>query len=147
MSSNDINSTKIRIDYSRNDQYIYPEPYKLSFGQKVGRFFGRAMNVLGPIGAAVSAIALPGIGIPIAAGLYGLTRASQMGLASSYAKQQAAIASTPMPNNIQMPGFFVPSGDAGEHATEFIAPRSLEPNIGDTIILREQSRRAAEVNF
>ncbi len=133
----------LRVDYGRADKYIYPEAPKLSFMQKLGRGLGKFMSFAGPIGAAVSAIALPGIGIPIAAGLYGLTRLSQDQLAKSQMRDQIKMQGQPQPVNIQLPGLFDKGPmQAGEVATDFIAPRSMDPEIGQVILQRNQSHQS-----
>lgn len=130
----------LRVDYARADQYIYPDAPKLSFMQKLGRGLGKFISFAGPIGAAVSAIALPGIGIPIAAGLYGLTKVSQDQLAKSQIRDQIKMSGQPQPVNIQLPGLFEQGPmQAGQAATDFIAPRSMEPEIGRVVVNRNQS--------
>lgn len=133
----------VRVDFSRADKYIYPEAPKTTFFQKLGRGLGKFMNFAGPIGAAVTAIALPGIGLPIAAGIYGMTRFSQDQLAKSDMKRQIDVASQPQPTNIQMPGFFEQGPlQAGGAATNFMAPSSMEPSIGRVIIERGNAAQA-----
>lgn len=143
-----VNATKVRIDYSRVNQYVMPEYPKQSFWQKLGQGFGRAVSFSGKMAAAVLPFALPGIGLPLAAGSYGVSQLADLGLQSSSMKRRAEIASTPQPNNIGLPGLFgTATGDQGEVATEFIAPHSLAPDIGDVIIRREQTRSEAEARL
>lgn len=143
-----MNPSMVRVDYSRADRYIYPEPPKLTFWQKLGRGLGKFMSFAGPIGAAVTAIALPGIGLPIAAGLYGLGRFSQDQLYKANVKDQIAAASQPQPVNISLPGLFeVAPLQAGDAATEFIAPSSLEPRISDVVIERNAAQQQEIHNF
>lgn len=136
-----IAAANLRIDFTRSDKYIYPEPPKLSFWQKLGRGVAQGMSFLGPIGAAVSAVALPGIGLPIAAGLFGLTKLSQDSLYRSNVKDQIAMQSQQQPGAIALPGLFDTTPQAaGESATEFMAPQSMAPNITDVIINRDAAR-------
>ena len=98
------------------------------------------MSWAGPIGAAVTASALPGAGLPIAAGIYGMSRFSQDKVAQSYQKDQIAMANQPQPQNITMPGFFAATPpDAGSVTTDFIAPRSFDANISDVIMNRNDT--------
>ncbi|MBX7149081.1 hypothetical protein K1X76_08335 [bacterium] len=130
----------LRMDYSRADKYVYPEPPKLTFWQKLGRGVGKFMSWAGPIGAAVTAVALPGVGLPLAAGIYGLSRYSQDKVAQSYQKDQIAMANQPMPQNITMPGLFASTPpSAGSITTDFIAPRSFDANISDVIMNRNET--------
>lgn len=142
-----INSGMVRIDYSRADRYVYPAPPKLTFMQKLGRGLGRFMSFAGPIGAAVTAIALPGIGLPIAAGIYGLGNVAQHETNKAYAKDAAALAAQPQPGPLSLPGLFQPSADAGGLATDFIAPSSLQPDISNVIINRNSAQESELQNF
>lgn len=139
--------TNLRVDYSRADQYIYPDAPQLTFFQKLGRGVGKFMTFAGPIGAAVTAIALPGIGLPIAAGLYGLGRLSQDQLYKAQIKDQITMANQPQPTNIQLPGLFENSLDAGAVATNFMAPSSMTPGINDVVIRRNNAHQEAITQF
>ena len=139
------NINLVRIDYSRWDKYIYPEPPKLTFWQKLGRGLGKFMSFAGPVGAAVSAIALPGIGLPIAAGLYGLTQVSRDQLYRAQVKDQIGQANQPQPTNVTLPGLFEMPNHAGALATDFIAPAPLVPSINDVVIDRNSAQQE-EIN-
>ncbi len=129
-----IQQSMLRVDYARADKYIYPEAPKQSFMQKLGRGLGKFMNFAGPIGAAVTAIALPGIGLPIAAGIYGMTRFSQDQMAKSDMKRSIDVANQPQPQNINLTGLFEQMPiQAGEKATSFMAPSGMEPSINQVI--------------
>lgn len=139
---------KLRVDYGRADQYVRPEVPKLSFGQKLGRFFAKGVSVLGPIGAAVTAVALPGIGLPIAAGLFGASRFAQDSLYRAQIRDQVRMQSVAPPQQVSMPGLFeVAPLNAGAAATDFIAPSSLEPTISDVVINRNAAHQAEIQNF
>lgn len=138
----------LRVDYSRADQYIRPEPPKLTFWQKLGRGVGKFMSFAGPIGAAAAAIALPGIGLPIAAGLYGLTRVSQDQLYKAQVKDQIAQSAQAQPTSISMPGLFETGGfQPGQVSTDFMAPERLEPAIGNMVIDRNAAHQEAVMHF
>jgi len=138
---------RLRIDYGRADKYIYPEPPKLTFWQKLGRGLGRALSVAGPIGAAVTAVALPGIGLPIAAGIYGLSNVAADQTNRALINDQIKASAQPQPTNVGLPGLFDTAQSPGLGATDFIAPSHLEPQIGDVMVNREMSRSEAEEDF
>lgn len=143
-----MSPTKMRLDYSRADRYVYPEPPKLSFWQKLGRGMGKFMTFAGPVGAAVTAIALPGIGLPIAAGLYGLGRLSQDQLYKAQMKDQIAMANQPQVTSITLPGLFERGPlDAGAQATDFMIQSSLEPQAQDVVIQRNAAQQEAINRF
>ena len=139
----------LRIDVSRADRYLYPEAPKLSFGQKIGRAFGKAVSFLGPIGAAVTAVALPGIGIPLAMGMYGASKLSGDMVNRSYSKEQIALQSQQQKMQgmqITTPGLFEqPSGPQID--ADFIAPPQFQTGIQSAIINREQARGSAVQSF
>lgn len=146
--SQNIGAGFLRVDYSRADLYIQPEPRKLNFFQKLGRFTGKTMSFFGPIGAAVAAVALPGIGLPIAAGIYGLSRFSQDQLYRSSVKDQIAMAHQPQPQNVQLPGLFETAPiQAGQAATDFIVPNDMEPKLEGVIIQRQGAQQAELQSF
>ena len=142
-----VNSGMVRIDYSNVAKYAYPEPPKLTFWQKLGRGVGRFVSWAGPIGAAVTAIALPGIGLPIAAGIYGLSGVASHEINKAYAKDSVAQAAQAKPGPLSLPGFFQPSMDAGSAATDFIAPSSMQPDISNVIINRNNAQETELQNF
>lgn len=135
---------RLRIDYGRADRYIYPEPPKLTFFQKLGRTLGRAASVFGPIGAAVTAVALPGIGLPIAAGVYGLSQVAADQTNRALVNDQIKASAQPQPTNVGFPGLYDIHQSPGLGATDFIAPSHLEPQIGEVLENREGSRFEAE---
>lgn len=139
----------MRLDMSRADKYLYPEAPKLGFFQKLGRTLGKAVSFLAPIAGAVAAVALPGIGLPIAAGCYGLGKVSGDMVRGSYAKEQGKIAEQQqMMGSIRpsTPGLFE-QDDVGSATTNFMAPSEFAPQINQTIINRDGSRGGALENF
>lgn len=143
-----VNPGMVRIDYSRADKYVYPEPPKLTFWQKLGRGLGRAVSFAGPIGAMVSAVTLGPLGIPVAAGLFGLSNLARDETTKAYAKDSVAqAAAQPKPGPLMMPGLFQNSFDAGAAATDFIAPTPLQPDISRTIIQRNDAQLAELQSF
>ncbi len=138
----------LRIDYGTAYNYIGPEAPKKTFWQKLGTGLAKFMSFAGPIGAAVTAVALPGIGLPIAAGLYGLTRFSNDKLYQSQIKDNIEMSSQPQPTSVQFPGLFDTNPlSAGQQATEFMAPSSYDAQIGDVIIQRDSAHQEAVTNF
>ena len=139
MSINPSSTGMIRIDSSRNAEYLYAERPKLNFFQKVGRFMGKAMKFLGPIGAAVTAVALPGVGLPIAAGLYGLSNVA--GHLTDKAESKDAMKMNEWmadkgKQQIMLPGLFEQSTQA-DIQTSFITPQEMQPQVTMTIVDRE----------
>ncbi len=133
------------------NEYLKPEVKNLSFGQKVGRFFGKALSILGPIGAAVTAVAVPGIGIPIAAGLYGLSnvagKMTQTAEANDAAAAQASYKQqTSMP--VSVPGLFEQASQA-QINTDFMIPSHMNNQASITITNREmaQTQNVQSFNF
>jgi hypothetical protein len=132
---------RLRVDYSTADTYLRPQPPKLTFFQKLGRGLLGGLSFLTKIGGPVASLALPGIGLPIAAGAYGISRLSDDLLAKARLKDQIAMASQPQPTSMQFPGLFDTSPlKAGDAATDFIAPKSLEPQIGNVLINRNRAQ-------
>lgn len=135
--------SKLRVDYSRADQYIYPEAPKLSFFQKLGRGVLKGLSFLGPIGGAIGGMFAPaGIGIPVAMGGYGVGKLSSDLLANSNRKiaMQNADYYANMPKGMVMSGLFEAQQTEGEMATSFIAPPELHPQISDVIIKRNNTQ-------
>lgn len=137
----------VRIDYSRADKYLYPEPRKLTFWQKLGRGLGKFVSFAGPIGAAVSAVTLGPLGIPVAAGLFGLTQASRDQLYRSQMKDQVALANQPQPGSLPviLPGLFEMPHQAGAMVTDFMVPPSMVPSVNDVVVDRNAAQQA-EIN-
>lgn len=134
-------SGMIRIDTSRMNEYLRPDKPKLSFFQKLGRGIGKAFSFLGPIGAAVSAIAIPGAGIPIAAGLYGLSNVSGRLTAQAEAKDAARANqaySEASKKPVMLPGLFEQASQA-QIQTDFMVPSSLQSQTQAVIGNREAS--------
>lgn len=138
-----LDPSMLRVDSSNYDRYAIPEPKKVGFFKKLGRTMGKVLSFTAPIGAAVTAIALPGVGLPIAAGLYGLGQFSRDQVIRSQAKEQAELANQPANLPITMPGFFGEAMGAGDAATNFIAPQSLENYISPVIINRQGAQQDA----
>ena len=142
MSLQNINFSPLRLDYSRSDKYIYPDPPQLTFMQKLGRGLGKFVSWAGPIGAAVTAIALPGIGLPIAGGIYGLTKVARDQLAKSQTRDQIAMANQ-QGTAVTLPGLFETSFQAGDEATSFMAPSSFHSDISQVVIERSSAHQEA----
>ncbi len=129
----------IRLDTSRMNEYLYTEQPKLSFWQKLGRGVGKALSFLGPIGAAVTAIAVPGVGIPIAAGLYGLSNVAGSLTAKAEAKdiaQMQAYQSETAKLPVAVPGLFEQASQV-DIQLDFMTPKAFEAETNLTIINRE----------
>lgn len=138
---NSIPPSMLRIDTSRSTEYVYEKP-KLSFFQKLGRGIGKALSFLGPIGAAVTAVAVPGFGIPLAAGIYGASKIAGDVTANALAKDSAraqALNQDVANMQITMPGLF-DEASAADIKTDFIAPSEFNAGITSTIVNRETMR-------
>lgn len=134
----------LRMDVSRLQEYLNPEYYKpkLSFWQKVGRVFGKAFSFLGKIGASVVAAAVPGIGIPIAAGLYGLSNVAGKLTANAEAKDAAnwsAEYKRVSQNPVIIPGIFDLASTVPIES-KFQTPQKYVPQASHTIFSREQAQ-------
>src|SRR3989338_942151 len=133
-----ITPSRLRVDYSTARNYIQQDNYKPK-----SHFFSKMFSFLGPIGAAVTAVALPGIGLPIAAGLFGLSSASRDHLVRSQQKEAILAQQSQQgkgSQQIQMPGLFETTPmSAGDAATDFIAPKSMESDISQVLVNREMS--------
>jgi hypothetical protein len=134
-----LTASMLRIDTSRTSEYLYADKPKLSFFQKLGRGFGKAVSFLGPIGAAVTAIAVPGVGIPIAAGIYGMSQIAGDMTSNALAKDAAKMSeyNSQMANSqVSLPGLFE-GQSASEMTTDFIAPSQYGPGISQALINRQ----------
>lgn len=147
----------MRLDTSRADRYLYAEAPKLTFMQKLGRTVGKLVSFAAPIAGAVASF-IPGIGLPIAAGCFGVGKFSGDMVRSSYAKQQNQIAEqqSQMANTVATtPGLFENQLDTGAAATQFITappqqfetPPSLQGPALQTVIIRDGMRGEAVANF
>ena len=137
----------LRIDYARSGQYLYPEAPDLTFGQKLKRSVSKAMSFLGPVGSVLAAALIPGAGVPIAAGLYGLTNVSNNYLSKEQNLDAIAMQSQ-MPKSVSVPGLFSATPQSqGELATDFMAPSQMQPQIETTIIQRSQAQEEMLRNF
>ncbi len=139
----------VRVDMSRADEYLRPDAPQLSFGQKLGRFMGKAVSFAGPIGAAVTAVAIPGAGLPIAAGIYGASNVS--GYAVSKAEQRDAqqvqlSAQQNAGRPMATPGLFE-SATTGESVTQFVVPQNLQTPVNQTVQMRQQNTQSAVEGF
>ncbi|HLD45599.1 MAG TPA: hypothetical protein VJC18_09195 [bacterium] len=139
----------IRLDTSRMNEYLYADKPKLNFMQKLGRGFGKALSFLGPIGAAVTAIAVPGIGLPIAAGIYGLSSAAGTLTQRAQAKDayemqtyQQQVSQLP----VMTPGLFEQAPATGAQ-TDFIVPTELKEQTELTILNRESAQNGSVEGF
>lgn len=134
-----LTTSMLRIDTSRTSEYLYADKPKLSFFQKLGRGIGKAVSFLGPIGAAVTAIAVPGVGIPIAAGIYGMSKIAGDVTNNALAKDASKMSeyNAQMANSqVTLPGLFE-GQSANEMTTDFIAPSQYGPGISQALINRQ----------
>lgn len=137
-----IGPSMLRIDSSRASQYLYADKPKLNFFQKLGRGVGKALSFLGPIGAAVTAVAVPGIGVPLAAGIYGASRVAGDVTANALNKDASEMAEYNAElagKQFGMLGFMEPSADPGQIKTDFIAPSEFGPSIERSLDLRSSA--------
>src|SRR3989338_4581213 len=112
-----ITPSRLRVDYSTAGNYIQQDNYKPK-----SHFFSKMFSFLGPIGAAVTAVALPGIGLPIAAGIYGLSNVAADQTNRALINDQIKASAQPQPTNVGLPGLFDTAQSPGLGATDFIAP-------------------------
>lgn len=141
----------LKIDTERTNEYMKKKYYlpKLSFLQKVGRFMGKALSFIGPIGAAVMSVALPGIGLPLAAATYGLSNmAGKLTAKAEYGDQiQAAVLSDQQSKlPVILPGLFEQASQV-DIMTNFITPSSLTGPATNTIINRLETENSKTQNF
>ena len=139
----------VRVDMSRSDEYLRPEAPNLTFGQKLGRFMGKAVAFTGPIGAAVTAVAVPGIGLPIAAGLYGASNVAGYATSKAESKDAQQMQVSAQQNSakpVGMPGLFEQS-TTGEAATQFVIPQELNSQVNTTLQNKQMSNQSAVENF
>lgn len=139
----------IRIDSSRMNEYLYVDKPKLNFFQKLGRTIGKGIAFLGPIGAAVTAIAVPGFGLPLAAGLYGASQIAGTLTATAEAKDAATMQAYQQELaklQVVTPGLFEPDS-ASDIDTDFIIPQELNQQTTITILDRQMSQNSAVENF
>lgn len=142
MSNISSTSGLMRIDTSRVNTYLYADQPKTSFFGKIGQFLGKALSVVGPIGAAVVSC-LPGGLIPAAA-IYGASNFAGGLAARSVAKDASAMQTWQQENArkpIMIPGFYE-QPSAGDAQTSFIVPSSLEGSVSTTL----ENRGSADAN-
>lgn len=146
--SQNMANTRLRVSYARADQYIYPDPPKLTFWQKLTRGIGKAFSfAAAPAAVAASLLLTPALGIPLGAGIYGLGKITEDQLYKSSVRDQIKMAAQ-QPTQIYTPGLFETNLLAdGDMLTDFIAPRSMEPNISQVIINRQNTELEAIQNF
>lgn len=143
--SNDM----LRIDNSRINEYLYTDRPKTSFWKKLGQGFGKVFSFMAPIGAAVTAAVVPGFGIPLAAGIYGLGKLSNDLTANSYAKQNAemdAYNQQVSQMQVTLPGLFEQASEV-DYQLDFIAKPELNSNLIPTLGNREVSGTYQVENF
>ena len=143
MSNVTVPSSPLRIDVSRVTEYAGPEKAKVSFGKKVGQFLGKALGVLGPIGAAV--MSATGVGILPAAALYGVSNFAGNAAATSVMKDQAA-ASQQARAPLTMPGLFEQPSSVSTQPN-FVIPSDLEKPVNTTLQNSELARSQAVEGF
>lgn len=135
----------IRLDSTRNVEYLKPPKPKFHFG----RFLGKAFSFLAPIGAAVTAVAAPGIGLPIAAGLLGASRVtgkltydSEVKAYSQNMAKHQEMSQLP----VVMPGLFEQASEV-DVKTEFMVPQTMLPKTHVAVLQRELGNNSAVENF
>lgn len=137
----------MRIDTSRINTYLYADQPKTSFFGKIGQFLGKALSVVGPIGAAVVSC-LPG-GILPAAAIYGASNFAGGLAARSVAKDASAMQAWQQENAskpVVIPGFYE-QPSVGDIQTSFIVPSNLEGNVNTTLENRGQADSNAVAGF
>ncbi|HBF13552.1 MAG TPA: hypothetical protein DDW49_09275, partial [Deltaproteobacteria bacterium] len=88
--------SKLRLDYSRVDQYLYPDPPKLSFWQHLGRGLLKGLSFLGPIAGSVLPFFGPA-GVVSGLASYGVGKGASDMLAYSNYKFQQKVAASQQP--------------------------------------------------
>ena len=129
----------LRLDTGRAKQYLYADKPKEGFFKKVGRFFGKALSALGPIGAAVTSF-IPGVGPAVAMGIYGASQLAGDLTANSYAKDAAQMQAENQQlasQGVSVPGFFDQNMSTGQAVTNFIAPDQYNSGINSAVLNRE----------
>jgi hypothetical protein len=149
MSSLNGTAGIIRLDTSRMNEYLYADKPKLNFWQKIGRGVGKALSFLGPIGAAVTAIAVPGVGLPIAAGIYGLSNVAGQLTSKAVAKDSAEMQAyqgqiSKLP--ITTPGLFEQASQT-DIQTNFMLPKQFEMPTAVTLVNREMAQNGSVEGF
>ena len=135
----------VRVDVREN--YLQADKPHLNFWQKVGRGFTKALSIGGQIGAGV--LAVTGVGLPFAAGLYGIsnvagqidahTSANDAARMNDYYKQNAS-------KPVATPGLFEQDSVGGQ-LSDFMVPQSMNNQASLTIQNREASLAANVQNF
>ncbi len=138
---NPIAVPMIRADTSRQSYWLSRAP-ELNFWQKLGRGVGKAVSFLGPIGAAITAVAVPGFGTAAALGIYGASKLASKATGNALEKDaanvkeaNAEIAKQP----IGLPGFFDTAQTQASLDTNFIVPSELVSPIQNHVMQREAS--------
>lgn len=131
------NQSQLRIDYSRVNQYVGPEPVKLSFWDKLKRGFAKFGSVLGSVGQVVAPLFGP-LGVIGGAASYGVRNVSDRALQKMSAREQFDLSTQSQPTQVEIPGFMEESAvpDGG-----FVAPSYLEDPIMDTIQLDQAAKQ------
>lgn len=135
----------VRIDATRNVEYLKPPKPKFS----LGRFLGKAISFLGPIGAAVTAVAGGPVGLPIAAGIMGATRIAGKLTYDSEMKaygQKMADHQQMSQLPVVLPGLFE-QASAVDVKTEFMIPQTMLPTAQVSMVQRELGNVNAVQNF
>lgn len=143
-----VGSPNLRIDYGTANAYTRPEASSKTFIQRMALGVGKSMTFLGPVGGAVAAVTLGPAGLPVAAGMYGLSKVSADQVYQSKIRDQIQMASEAKPGPVVLPGLFETQAvSPGETATTFMAPKSMEPQISDVIVNREMAAAEARTKF
>lgn len=100
-------------------------------------------SIIAPVGG-VAALFMGGpMGLPLAAGIFGLGKAASDSVVKSQMKEQALAQQSQQgrgSQQIQLPGLFETTPmSAGEAATDFIAPKSMESDISQVVVNREMA--------
>lgn len=131
-------SDRLRIDYSRVNQYTGPESEKPSFWNRIkkglatfGSFAGTMTQFLGPM--------FGPFGIIAGAAGYGVRNVSNRALGTITSREQFERANQPQSSTVTLPGFM--DGSNAVAAGGFVAPSHLEDSITGTVILREDTNQ------
>ncbi len=132
----------LRLDYTTSNAYVGLEIKPKTFLQRLGKGLLKVANfVLPPAGVALGILGGPfGAGAAFAA--YGADKLVQDKLTQLQTKDQIELNSQAKPTGVQFPGLFETAAmPAGQQATEFIAPTSMQPTINEVVVNREALRQ------
>lgn len=129
----------MRLDTSGMNRYLYADQPKLNFWQKLGRTAGKIGSAVMKFAAPIVALAVPGFGIPLAAGLYGagnmIGGATNYALSKDAAQMQQYNASV-SGKQVTLSGLFEQAAQA-DIDMDFIIPSELNAPTAHTLMTRE----------